>query len=66
MGRDAVAQVDDVRLGRDPRDDEVAYADELVAQTQVRDEDHRSAHTPSSSTAAPPPEPAATTVLPLA
>jgi hypothetical protein len=44
VGRHAVGQVDDVRLGRDPGDDEVAHAHELVAQAQVGHEHHGSAH----------------------
>ena len=38
MGRDAVRQVDDPHVGRDPRDHEVADPDELVAQAEIRDE----------------------------
>ena len=43
LGRDPVGDVDDSRLGRDPQDDAVAGADEVVLEPEVAEEgdDHR-------------------------
>ena len=51
-GRHAVGQVDDMGIRGDARDDEVADADELVAQAQVGHEDDRTAHLEPSVAAA--------------